>query len=101
MTAYLLPTGKRYNPFTREGEYADPDLVAYVVRHVPAGPGGGSLRVATSCGLLNLEIGENLEVVHDQTRRRVGTHVVVGICHRDGSVSGEVPDSKLPHWVFK
>lgn len=100
MTVALLPTGKRYNPVTREGEYANPALVAYVLRG-DYGPNYCALRVATSYGSVGWPLGHRFEAHHDQTRRSLGGFVVEGIAYPDGQTEGRVPNTKAVHWVFK
>jgi hypothetical protein len=103
--AALLPTGTRMNPSKPDdAEYFDPGQTAYVVRPAHQSATGGE-KVFTSFGNCgeSWKIGTIHEVEHDQTGRFQGAFQVIGIASFDGIrvTQGEVPDRKLPHWVFK
>lgn len=103
-SAALLPTGTKMNPVHPEdAQYYDQGQVAYVMKH-----SSGALRLFTSFGQLgnygpgNWSIGTYHEVHHDQTLRNAGVFQVIGQADfRTGTKTGEVPDKKLAHWVFK
>jgi hypothetical protein len=101
----LLPTGTKINPVTPSlAEYFDPEATMLVLERLPYGPGkAGSRVVATTFGPMSgHKLGETFEVRHDQTLRNLGEFKIIGM--RFGNTAqcaGELPDQKLPHWVFK
>jgi hypothetical protein len=98
MTA-ILPTGAFMNPSRPEdAEYFDPGQVAYIVQD------GSKFRVWTSFGDLGEKwnIGTFHDAKHDQTFRRLGYFKVIGkAVFATGEKTGNVPNRKLSHCVFK
>lgn len=97
----LLPTGTRMNPAQPDGaKFFESDQYAYVVKNVDT----GALRVLTSFGHVGeaWEVGTLHSIHHDQSLRHLGYWEVVGTHdYKTGVTTGEVPDKKLGHWVFK
>lgn len=94
---YVLPTKTRMNPQNpKENEFYDKDQVAYIV------PRDGSYRTITSFGKLDIEVGDVVSVIHDQSGARLGLVTVVGRkVFSNGNTQGEVPDHAVGHWVVK
>lgn len=97
-TLHLLPTQTKMDPTAPEdATYFADDLVGYVMRTER-----GTLRLATSAGRGDLDLGDTRLVRHDQTGRSLGTWTVVGIASfADGTREGDVPAGALGHLVFK
>jgi hypothetical protein len=87
----------------QDNEYWDSEETgfAYIVRKV--GKDRAS-KILVSAGWLGSawEIGTTHEIYHDQTGAQAGYFTVVGtIDFASGVLSGDVPDRKLAHSVFK
>lgn len=96
----ILSTGTSINPASPESaEFYDKGQFAYVLQRE-----NGKLIVATSFGSLGSEwrLGTWHDFHADQSRRALGAMEVVGTADFSTSVNhGEVPNRKLPHYVFK
>lgn len=97
--AMILNSGTKMNPTTPEtAEYYDASLTGYVVRKVNS----TSMRVITSYGLFNWDLGTELGLVADQSMRYLGEFEIVAIVRfSTGETYGQVPNRALPHWVCK
>jgi hypothetical protein len=98
-TSYaILNTSTQINPAAPESaEFYDAEQTAYVLTR----PSGRQI-VATSFGDMRLEIGKHYTFHHDQSRRDMGELEVAGVAtFAAGTTEGEVPNVKLPHFVFK
>lgn len=99
MSTAILPTGTKINPaFPQQAEYFDTDQTAFVVRD------GEKTRVWTSFGDFgeSWAVGTSHIAHHDQTLRRLGYFTVIGkVNFATGEKTGEIPNRKLPHDVFK
>lgn len=100
--ASLLPTGKTINPSDpTDAYYYHAEQICYVVADIV---NVKKLRALTSFGGFGngWALGTVHSIRHDQTWRNLGTYKVIGIASfEDGSIVGEVPAKKIPHWVFK
>jgi hypothetical protein len=100
-SAALLPTSTKMNPVCPiDAPYYDRGQFAYVMKHLAS----GALRLFTSFGDLGSDwaIGTVHEVHHDQTLRSAGEFQVIGKTDFGShTATGQVPDKKLAHWVFK
>lgn len=99
-TYALLPTRTFINPFSPAGAtYYDEDQTILVVR---GAPNPWTTRALTTFGSGSpFMIGDTMEIHHDQTLKRVGLVRIIGRVERDKALHGDVPDRKIPHWVFK
>lgn len=65
----------------------------------------GKGRIALSGHRMSLHegvtAGSQVELIADQSGRRMGTYLVVGAKSWDGEVAGKVPTTKLRHYVMK
>lgn len=103
-SAALLPTKTNINPSKPIGaEYFEIGQVLLILKD------GNKLRCATTFGMLQgWGVGTKHEVHHDQRGYRLGYFEVVGLVDTTGAettedfiVIGEVPNHRIPHWVFK
>jgi hypothetical protein len=94
----IFNSGTKINPASpADAEYYDAGQVAYVLERP-----SGSRVVATSFGSLRLTVGSRYDFHHDQSRRAMGLLQVIGTVEfATGITEGEIPDKKLPHFVFK
>jgi hypothetical protein len=94
----IFKTDTQMNPYAPENAtFYDKEQVAYVLTR----PSGTQI-VATSFGNLGLKVGGYYAFHHDQSRRGMGNLEVAGITtFATGTTEGEVPNAKLPHFVFK
>ena len=96
----ILNSNTTINPADPAGaEYYDAGQVAYILERE-----SGRKVVATSFGTLSddLAVGKRQGFHHDQSQRSMGLLTVTGIVtFADGSTLGDIPDKKLPHFVFK
>jgi hypothetical protein len=99
-TQALLPTGEKMNPSApADAMYYDRGATAIVVRK----QGASTLRVLTTFGSPDYyKVGDSISIHHDQTTRFLGDFVVVGVvCFATGRQTGDIPNQRIPHWVFK
>jgi hypothetical protein len=96
---HVLPTRTNMDPMRAdENQFYDRQQVAYVMQDAY----GSSRFCITSFGELDLELGQELFLTHDQTRRSLGLYVVIGIADFDkAEVIGEMPGRKVAHSVVK
>jgi hypothetical protein len=93
----LLPTGKYLNPSNPDGEYWDPQCSIIICSRY-----GASKPVAlTTYGSPPTSVGQKAFGFHDQSGGQILEGQVIGIRRPDGTTDGEVPNARLPHWVFK
>lgn len=96
----ILDSCTKMNPAQpQDAEYYDAGQVAYILERE-----SGRRLVATSFGSFNedLAIGKSQKFHHDQSGRTMGHLRIIGIAtFATGATEGEVPDRKLPHFVFK
>lgn len=96
---YILHTDERLNPTTGNGDpyFTNGKTVAYVLIK-----DGAKTPVAyTSYGSFGLAVGQTINMVADQSGRRLGRYRVLGIRHADGTLEGNVPNRALRWGVAK
>lgn len=99
----LLPTSTNINPSKPIGaEYFQSGQTLLIIQD------GDKVRCATSFGQpTGWAVGTKHECHHDQAGYRLGYFEVIGLVDCQGDTAdewiaiGEVPNRKIPHWVFK
>lgn len=99
-TYCIRHTDQRLNPATGKGsDYFSGDhgqMVYVIVKD------GSKTPVAySSYGSFGKNPGQSMNMVSDQTGRRLGLYRILGIRHADGSIEGSVPNRALRHGVAK
>ena len=96
-SAALLPTGTNVNPINPVNEYYTPGAQTLIIGRNER----GQVRAMSTFGGMFWELGSRHEVRHDQNRSYLGTFTIIGAYTNEGEIIGEVPNKKIPFWVFK
>ncbi len=99
----LLPTGTTMNPLKPETSfYFEPNQSYQIAKSET-----GTYRIFSSYGLFDEDdLYKIMPVHHDQTGRYLGDFTIVGIVSTNQFTGerfseGEIPNKKIPFWVYK